>query len=82
MEERRGGTGRRHPPELKLLGSKRRTKIHDTTDEECIRITRQTVGGDGMRGIIADAGTTMENVENSGQRLERYPHEQREDVGD
>ena len=45
-----------HPPELRLLGSKARTEIHDRTDEECIRITRQTVG-DVMRGIIADAGT-------------------------
>ena len=56
--ERSGGTGRWHPPELRLLGSKTWTQIHDRTDEECIRITRQTVGGDVMRGIIANAGTT------------------------
>ena len=59
--KRCGRTQRRnrevHPPELRLLGSKARTEIHDRTDEECIRITRQTVGGDVMRGIIADAGT-------------------------
>ena len=70
-----------HPPELRLLGSKARKQIHDRTDEECIRITRQTVG-DVMRGIIADAGKTMEGEENSEQRPERCPHEQREDVGD
>jgi hypothetical protein len=69
VEERSGGTGRRHPPELKLLGTETRTQIHDRTDEERMRITRQTVGGDG-------------GVENSGQRLEKYPHEQREDVDD
>jgi hypothetical protein len=35
-----------------------------------------------MRGIIADAGKTMEGEENNEQRPEKYPHAQREDVGD